>query len=81
MGGGGGLKDFSVSPSFFGTIWDFELIGTWLGRVWGVWGLRVWDQGSTNFKHKVRIMTLGLTINNLISQPFYCSSVPNHTKQ
>ena len=34
----GGLQDFNVRPSPFGTNWVFELIGTWfwikgLGRV------------------------------------------------
>ena len=32
----GGLQDFSVSPSSFGTNWVFELIGTGAGL--GVFG-------------------------------------------
>ena len=37
MGGGGGLQDFSVSPSPFGNNLGFELDWTWLGM--GLGGL------------------------------------------
>ena len=36
----GGLQDFNVSPSLFGTNWVFELNGTWLGLDIGGFGTK-----------------------------------------
>ena len=45
-GGGGGLQDFSVSPSPLGTNQVLEVIGTWLGLGQGDFGT-VGGQGLT----------------------------------
>ena len=41
MGGGGGLQDFSVSPSPLETNLGFELGWIGLGLCQGVWGISV----------------------------------------
>ena len=47
VGGGGGLQDFSVSPSPLGPNGVFGLGWTGLGLGLGVLGIRFWGQGLT----------------------------------
>ena len=46
--GGGGLQDFSVSPSPLLGLFGFELGWTGLDWVCGDWGLRGWGLGLDN---------------------------------
>ena len=47
VGGGGGLQDFSVSPSPLGPNWFFELGWNELGLSLGFFGISFWGQGLT----------------------------------
>ena len=53
VGCGGGLQDFSISPSPLGFNWggNWELGWTGMGLCQGVWGLKGLAQGLDNFRH------------------------------
>ena len=46
--GGGGIEDFSVSPSLLGNNLVLELIGTWLGFGLGGFGTKTLGPGLNN---------------------------------